>query len=215
MPPSYTLYTPEASFRAFATLIAAEYNGVIVDVVTNATAEDAKSPVGKLPVLETPSGEKIFSSYAAARFVAGLRRDTGLTGNSLAEAASIDAWMDWTAQEVELPACVWFYPVAGYTPFNASSYEKSKSDLAKALKVLNDHLNGKSYIVGNQITLADIVVASALLYPFKLVTDPSYLKPYENVLSWFTNCVSQEEFQQVVGQVTMCQKELMAPGQSS
>lgn len=215
MPPSYILYTPEASFRAFATLIAAEYNGVNVDVVTNVTAEDAKSPVGKLPVLETPSGEKIFSSYAAARFIAGLRRDTGLTGSSPSEAASIDAWMDFAAQEVELPACVWFYPVAGYMPFNANSYEKSKADLAKALKVLNDHLNGKTYIVGNQITLADIVVASTLLYPFKLVADQSYLKPYDKVLSWFTNCVSQEEFQQVVGQVTMCKKELKAPGQSS
>lgn len=214
MPPSYTLYTPEASFRAFATLIAAEYNAVVVDVVTDVTAEDAKSPVGKLPVLETPSGEKIFSCYAAARFIAGLRRDTGLTGSSPAEAALIDGWMDWASQELELPACVWFYPVAGYMPFNKNSYEKSKQDLAKALKVLNDHLHGKSYIVGNQITLADIVLASTLLYPFKLVTDQSYLKPYGKVLKWFTNCVSQEEFQQVVGQVTMCQKELMAPGQS-
>jgi elongation factor 1-gamma len=214
MPPTYTLYTPEASFRAFATLIAAEYNAVAVDVVTDATAEDAKSPVGKLPVLETPSGEKIFSCYAAARFIAGLRRDTGLTGNSPVEAASVDVWIDFAAQELELPACAWFYPVAGYMPFSKTSYEKSKVDLAKALQVLNEHLNGKAYLVGNQITLADIVVASTLLYPFKLVADPSYLKHFGNVLKWFTNCVSQEEFQQIVGQVTMCQKEIMAPGQS-
>lgn len=215
MPPSYILYTPESSFRAFSTLIAAEYNGVTVDVVTDVTAEDAKSPVGKLPVLETPSGDKIFSSYAAARFIASVRRDTGLTGSSPSETASIDSWMDWTAQEVELPACGWFYPVAGYMPFDANSYEKCKTDLAKALKFLNDHLNGKTYLVGNQITLADIVVASTIFYPFKLVADPSFLKPFDNVLSWFTNCVSQDEFRQVVGQVTMCEKELIAPGQSS
>ena len=116
--PSYKLYTPEASFRAFATLIAAEYNGVSVETITDVSAASTKSPVGKLPVLETPKGECIFSSQAAARFVAGIRHDTGLTGETCTDAACVDAWMDWAAADLELPACVWFYPVAGYMPFN-------------------------------------------------------------------------------------------------
>ena len=118
---SYTLCAPEASFRAFATLIAAEYNQVSIDVSTDLSAA-SKSPIGKLPILETPSGELIFSAHSMARFVGGLRRDTGLSGNSFQEEASIDAWMDWTTQEVELPACVWFYPVAGYMPFHQKAY---------------------------------------------------------------------------------------------
>lgn len=93
------------------------------------------------------------------------------------------------------------------------SYTKAKTDLAAALKVLNDFLLDKTYLVGNQITLADIVVVSTLLYPFKLVTDPAYLKPFPNVVRWFQTCVSQPEFQQVVGDVVLCKKELLAPGQ--
>jgi elongation factor 1-gamma len=124
MPPSYTLYAPAGSFRAFAPLIAAEYNGVEIDVETSAKAVAAaaksKSPVGKAPLLQTPNGV-IFSSGAMSRYVAGLRRDTGLLGNSLQEQASVDAWMDWTAQDVELPACVLYYPVAGYMPHNADA----------------------------------------------------------------------------------------------
>jgi glutathione S-transferase len=103
-------------------LIAAEYNGVKVDVLTDLAAAGTVSPVGKLPVLVTPKGDAIFSSHAAARFVAGLRRDSGLTGDTLVEAAAIDSWMDWAAADLELPACVWFYPVAGYMPFNAVRY---------------------------------------------------------------------------------------------
>ena len=116
--PTYKLYAPEASFRAFSTLIAAEYNGVSIDVSTDLGAA-SKSPVGKLPLLELPDGSTIFSSHAMARFIAGIRRDTGLTGTTLIETAAIDAWMDWAAQDLELPSCVWFYPVAGYMPFNA------------------------------------------------------------------------------------------------
>ena len=76
---------------------------------------------------------------------------------------------------------------------------------------MNKHLLDKTYLVNDQITLADIVVASTLLYPFKLVADAAYLKPYPNVVRWFQTCVNQPEFQQVVGVVTMCKKELKAP----
>jgi elongation factor 1-gamma len=117
MAPTYTLYAPEASFRAFSVLIAAEYNGVNVQVDTD-LAHASKSPVGKLPLLELPDGSTIFSSHAMAKYVAGLRRDTGLVGSTMQESAAIDAWMDWSAHDLELPACVWFYPAAGYMPFN-------------------------------------------------------------------------------------------------
>jgi elongation factor 1-gamma len=116
----YKLYAPEASFRAFSTLIAAEYNGVSMEVCTD-LAGAARSPVGKLPLLELPHGGTLFSSHAMARFVAGLRRDSGLLGQTLSEQAIVDAWMDWAAQDLELPACVWFYPVAGYMPFHAAA----------------------------------------------------------------------------------------------
>ena len=116
--PSYTFYAPEASFRAVATLIAAEYKEIDVTVSTDLTAA-TKSPVGKLPLLEIDAtGEIIFSSHAAARYMASVRRDTGLLGRSPVEAAAVDAWMDFAAQDLELPACVWFYPLAGYMPFS-------------------------------------------------------------------------------------------------
>lgn len=113
-PPKYTLHAPPGSFRAFPALIVAEYNGVTVDVADpfDAAKVAALSPTGKAPILELPSGgPPLFSSHAIARFLAGIRRDTGLTGSTLQESAAIDAWMDFSSQELELPACVWFYPV--------------------------------------------------------------------------------------------------------
>ncbi|GKY91104.1 elongation factor 1-gamma [Mayamaea pseudoterrestris] len=212
--PSYTLYAPEASFRAFSVLIAAEYNGVSINVDTD-LKHASKSPVGKLPLLQLPDGSTIFSSHAMAKYVAGLRRDTGLLGETSQETAAIDAWMDWASHDVELPACVWFYPAAGYIPFQENAYIKAKTDLAAALTVLDGYLLDKTYLVSNQVTLADIVVASTLLYPFKLVCDKNFIKPFGNVMRWFNTCVNQPEFVQVVGKVTLCKKELLAKGQSA
>jgi elongation factor 1-gamma len=73
----------------------------------------------------------------------------------------------------------------------------------------------RTYLVGEQITMADIAIVSALVYPFKLVTDKNYLKNYNNVTRWFTTCVNQPEFIAVIGTVVMCKKELLAEGQAA
>eukprot|EP00594_Rhizosolenia_setigera_P013081 CAMPEP_0178957772 /NCGR_PEP_ID=MMETSP0789-20121207/11135_1 /TAXON_ID=3005 /ORGANISM="Rhizosolenia setigera, Strain CCMP 1694" /LENGTH=411 /DNA_ID=CAMNT_0020640129 /DNA_START=110 /DNA_END=1345 /DNA_ORIENTATION=- len=211
---SYTLHAPAGSFRAIKALIAAEYNGVSVNVVSDSDVKTL-SASGKGPVLQTPSGSVIFGSNAIARLIAKIRRDTGLAGSSLDEEATIDSWVDFSANELELPASVWTYPVLGYMPFNAAAYEKAKADLAAGLKTLDTYLLTKTYLVGDKITLADIAVASALLYPMKLVCDKAYLKPFGNAVRWFNTCVNQPEFKKVMGTVQLCKKESTAKGQEA
>lgn len=214
---SYTLHTPPGNFRAFAALIAAEYNSISVSAPTEFDADAVKSlsPTGKAPVLQTPTGSAIFESHAICRYLAKIRRDTGLAGESVIAEASVDSWMEWCKNELELPCCVWFYPVAGYMPFHPDAHTKSKGDVAKALSVLDAYLLDKTYLVGDSVTLADIVIVSTLLYPFKLVCDKSFLKPFGNVTRWFSTCVNQPQFKSVVGDVPMCKKELTAPGQKA
>jgi len=120
--PKYKLYTPTGSFRAFAPLIAAEYNKISIEVITENIEGfiKSKSPTGKAPILEClPAGGIIFSSYAISRYVSGLRNDRGLLlGYTVQERATIDEWIDWIAQDVELPVCVLIYPILGYIPHN-------------------------------------------------------------------------------------------------
>jgi elongation factor 1-gamma len=209
----YVLHVPEGSFRAFKILIAAEYNGIDIEIPEyDASKATLLSPTGKAPVLTTPSGTTIFESSSIARYIARMRRDKGLTGNgSIVEEAAVDSWCDFCTNNIELPACVWWYPVAGYMPFQPAAYEKAKADLAKALTTLNNHLEGKKYLVNDKVTLADITIAAALVYPFKLVCDEEYRKSYGNVSRWFNDCVSADEFKAVIGVVTLCEKELSAP----
>lgn len=211
---NYTLHVPAGSFRAFKILIAAEYNGIDIDIPEfDATVAASLSPTGKAPVLQTPTGV-IFESHSIARYVARMRRDKGLTGNgSVVEEAAVDSWCDFCMNQVELPACVWWYPVAGYMPFQQLAYDKAKSDLTKALTTLNNFLENKKFLVNDNITLADITIASALVYPFKLVCDETYRKSFPNVIRWFTECTSQNEFKAVIGTVSLCKKELLAPSQ--
>jgi len=202
-------------------LIAAQYNGVDIEVPEFKMMEDnqtpeflAKNPLGKVPLLETDQG-CIFESNAIARYIARIRSDTELYGSTFFESGQIDSWIDFCAHELELPATMWFYPIFGYMPFNAAATAKAKADLQKALEVLNTHLLHRTYLVGDKITLADITIASALVYPMKMLLDPAFRKPYGNVERWFCTCVNQAEFKAVVGDVPLCKKTLQAEGDNS
>lgn len=167
-----------------------------------------------MPVLETPSG-CIFESNAIARYVARIRRDTDLTGVSFFESGQVDSWIDFASHDLELPATLWYYPVLGYIPANPAVTARAKTDFARALNVLEAHLADKTYLVGHKITLADITVVSALVYPFKFVADAAYRAAFPNVMRWFTTCVNQPQFEAVIGAVVLCEKELAASGAAS
>ena len=215
---SLQLLVDQGNFRAFKILIAAEYNSVTIDIPDFKVSKDnktadflAKSPLGRVPVLVTPSGS-IFESNAIARYVARMRRDTELCGVSFFESALVDSWIDFSAHDIELPATLWFYPVLGYIPYNAAVTAKAKADLARALAILEKHLTDKTYLVGHKITLADIAVVSALVYPFKFVADASYRAPFPNVIRWFNTCVNQPAFEAVVGTVVLAATEMTVSG---
>ena len=97
-------------------------------------------------------------------------------------------------------------------PTNPAVAAQCKSDLAAALKTLEEHLRFRTYLVGEAITLADITVVSTLVYPFKFVADPAYRSAFPNVMRWFSTCVNQPAFESVVGTVVFAEKELTASG---
>jgi len=210
------LHSYVGNFRAFKELIAAEYNGIDIDIpkfemlVDNKKPEFlAMSPQGRVPVLETPSGS-ICESNSIARYIARMRRDTELIGATLFEEALVDQWIEFCSHDLELPATLWFYPVIGYMPFNAATTAKAKVDLEKAFAVLESHLKYRSYLVGNKVTLADITIVSTLLYPMKIVLGADFRAAFPCVMRWFTTCVNQPEFKAVVGTVTLAKEEMTA-----
>jgi len=206
------------NYRAWKSLIAAAYNDIKIEVPAfelhkdNATPEFLeKNPLGKVPVLETPHG-CIFESNAIARYVARLRQDTDLYGLSFFESAQVDQWIDFSANELEPTRAIWLFPVLGYMQFDQEAYESAKADVQKSLNVLEKHLQTRTYLVGNKVTLADITLISALVDLYRLVFDPAFRKPYVNVTRWFITCVNQPEFAKVIGEVKLTDKEQKADG---
>jgi len=181
----FKLYTDQGNPSAWKILVAAKYAGVLVDTpsfefgVDNKTPEfEKKSPVGKVPVLESHEGT-IFEPNAAARYIARMSK-VSLFGSTDFEAAQVEQWIDFSSTEIDLPASVWVFPILGYIQNNPTATQRAKGDIRKVLGILNDHLADRTFLVGERISLADIIVAASLHRLFVKVLDPAFRKQFVN-----------------------------------
>ena len=168
--------------------------------------------MGKIPVLDTPSGP-LFESNAIARYVARLRPDVGLYGDNFYQQAQVDQWLDFSANELEPARAVWAYTVSGALPSNnPKPLQEAKKDVEAALKVLDGHFLHHTYLVGNRVTLADIAIFTTLILPYSQLLSPQLQQQFPNLLRWFNTIANQPHVKAVVPSVTFATEEALPAG---
>nr|KAF6275390.1 eukaryotic translation elongation factor 1 gamma [Myotis myotis] len=144
-----TLYTYPENWRAFKALIAAQYSGAQVRVLsapphfhfgqTNRTPEFLrKFPAGKVPAFEGDDGFCVFESNAIAYYVS------------------------FADSDIVPPASTWVFPTLGIMHYNKQATETAKEDMRRILGLLDAHLKTRTFLVGERVTLADITVVCTL-----------------------------------------------------
>ena len=73
------------------------------------------------------------------------------------------------ANEVEAPVMILMYGAYGYLDIVESTLKTATSELNNQLKIFNDILKNKQFLVGDKVTLADLYLATTLvtLYRFQ------------------------------------------------
>ncbi|KMT19415.1 hypothetical protein BVRB_1g012630 [Beta vulgaris subsp. vulgaris] len=194
--------------NAYKALIAAEYSGVKVDVVkdfqmgvTNKSPEFLKmNPIGKVPVLATPEGP-LFESNAIARYVTRLKADNPLFGSSTYEYALIEQWIDFASLEIDAHIARWLYPRLGYFVHLPPAEEGAIAALKRSLEALSKHLASNTYLVGDSVTLADIIMAVNLFYGFSQIMTKSFTSEFPHVERYVWTMVNQPNFKKVLGEI--------------
>jgi len=193
-------------------LVTAKYANTQVDFAlgSDPSSKDvlAKSPMGRVPVLETEKG-CIFEANSIVRHIARMSKGN-LYGSNEIEASMIDNYLDF-ANDMELPASVWIFPILGMIENKPKATSQAQTDIKKALDFLNNQLVTRTFLVGERITIADIVVAMTLFHLFQKVLDATTRKACPNVVRWFTTIVNQANVKAIVGEFTLCAKAEVAP----
>uniref|UniRef100_A0A4X1VNB2 Elongation factor 1-gamma n=1 Tax=Sus scrofa TaxID=9823 RepID=A0A4X1VNB2_PIG len=208
-----TLYTYPENWRAFKALIAAQYSGAQVRVLsapphfhfgqTNHTPEFLrKFPAGKVPAFEGDDGFCVFESNAIAYYVS----NEELRGSTPEAAAQVVQWVSFADSDIVPPASTWVFPTLGIMHYNKQATENAKDEVRRVLGLLDAHLKTRTFLVGERVTLADITVVCTLLWLYKQVLEPSFRQAFPNTNRWFLTCINQPQFRAVLGEVKLCEK---------
>merc|ERR1712119_44283 len=163
----------------------------------------AKFPSGRVPAFESDDGLCLFESNAIAYYVA----NNQLRGGKDAVAqCQVLQWLNYADSDILPASCTWVYPCLGIMQFNKTSTEWAKEDIKKAMTALNEHLLHHTYLVGERVTLADVIVACTKISLYQNVLDPGFRKPFGNVNRWFTTVVNQPQVLKVLGPVKLAEK---------
>lgn len=180
---------------------------------TNHSAEFlSKFPLGKVPALETADGFTITEGHAICRFIAESgSKANQLLGRDIKTRARIDEWSCFAEQEIvgnTLPVLGMI--VLKMTPFNQFRYDWCVKYLEKALGRLEIALkegNGR-FLVGEELTLADIMVAGGLFRAGTFLMDVEMLKATPEVLRYMKGLLEIPEIGTAFGPFQVCEVRL-------
>jgi glutathione S-transferase len=140
----------------------------------------AKQRFGQVPLLvDNTNGRHLCQSASILEYLADVLGKFG--GASLEERIQIREWMYWDFDRLAPPIYRSRGMRAGFRASTPELIEIYANEGNLALKVLDTHLAGRSWVVGEGLTIADIDLYGAVAYAGEGGFD---LGPYPNVTAW-------------------------------
>jgi len=161
-------FAPTRSIRVRWTLqeLDVDFEAITVDLLAGEHRSPAFlqiNPAGKLPVLV--DGDMVLTeSVAIVLYLAEKYRDKGLIPIDAQQRAQMIRWLLFTTTELEQP----LWRIARHTsvyPDNKrlpGELALAREDFTEMASVLDEHMRGRQYVVGDTATIADFVLAYTL-----------------------------------------------------
>ena len=168
-----------------------------------------KTPTSTLPLLETEQGN--ISETNAILFYFAQKYKKDLLGNNAFETAKINQWIEFASCEINRSHKAIINPIFGWNEFCKDTFDKENNKIRDHLKILEKELQNKNYLLGNRMTLADIVLFRHLRF-FMMLYFPDGMrkKLLPNTSKWFEGLMKTEEAIKAYGRTVLCKQPLKA-----
>ena len=124
----------------------------------------ALSTTDKLPLFVCPEGT-LHESTAIAKYFCNIAGGKML-GSSPVERSQVDQWIAFMNTSIFQHYCTIFFPIFGEKPDTAANFNEAVKELKAKVKIIDGALKDKQWLVGNDMTIADVAVANILLNMF-------------------------------------------------
>ena len=197
------LYTNPLSSNGRRALLTAQVLGLPLEVIAVDFRDEGDrarlreiNPNGKLPVLED-GPFVLWESCAIMQYLADQAPDQELYPLDPRARADINRWMFWTCQH--------FAPAVGVLTFeniwkamlgmgeaDPRELARGERELIQFGAVLDKQLEGRDWVTGKALSLADLAIAPSLMYMDK---GRLPLDRFANVMTWFERIKALEAWQ--------------------
>ncbi len=160
----------------------------------------AINPNGAVPTLV--DGEFILTeSRSIMQYLASTKPESGLLPRDERARADVTRWQFWDASHFSPQMGTLGYErmvkgMMGLGDPDQAKIQEAMTNLRRWSAVLEKRLNGATYIVGKALTLADLTIASSLMYA-KQVEAP--ISEFPNLQAWFGRMTELDAWRKVSG----------------
>ena len=150
-----------------------------------------RNPNARIPAIDD-NGFTLYESmainlYLAKKYGAG----TDLAVASLEQEALATQWSFWVMTEIEKPLLAIMLHTVGMRPVDDATLAQCKADLERPLTVLEAHLADRPWILGQAFSVADLNVASVMVWARTGKLD---LTPYPKIADWLKRAMARPAF---------------------
>ncbi|QSX35560.1 glutathione S-transferase family protein [Shewanella avicenniae] len=174
-------------------LLGFDYDWVEVDILAGDTRTAdflAKNPNGKIPLLVLPSGQTLSESNAIINYLAA---GTALLPLDRFELAKVQQWQffEQYSHEPYVAVARFIAKYLGLPEERRAEYQAKQAGGNKALQVMEQQLSQTPYLVGEQLTTADI---SLFAYTHVAEEGGFSLSAYPAIQKWLGRIRQQAGF---------------------
>ena len=198
----------EVLHTAFIIKAKIDFENADLEDVSKRNTYAQKTPTTTLPFLETEYGN-IAESMSIETFLAKKFKPE-LLGANLFQKAKVNQWIEFGSCEIQKCLQEIIYPIFSWKEFNKESADNANKQLKQYLSILEKELgHGKKYILGDKITLADIVLFRYLRF-FMMLHFPENMRNslYPKLTKWFENIMNSPEAIEAYGRTILCKKPM-------
>lgn len=146
-------------------------------------------PFGQIPCLTDDGGVTVFESGAILNYL--LSKADGKGANGDPRLASVRSWIAWANASLD-PICFLETP-------EGKVYDTGLRSANKRIDRLDSLLSDASYLVPGGFSLADVAVASYLLYVIQFFPDVDLYSKWPSIVRYMKDCASREGYEKAFG----------------
>ncbi|RAL04851.1 glutathione S-transferase family protein [Aspergillus ibericus CBS 121593] len=172
----------------------------------------ADFPMGKVPTFRGADGLLLFESDAITRYIAeNGPASAQLLGRTPSQRSLIHQWICFANNEIIEAVLFCVLWRMGRREYNEAFEKVSLERLERGLNCLEGYLQGKGQgqrwmVSDDELSLADISLASALYWPFAFVVDRDMRRRYPGIVSWYLRTIGSEGVRQAFGEKNFVEK---------